>query len=116
MPRLTPVAAMQLSQKNQKLALAAAAGVAAALVIRRKLRTKIRAAFDIGSGVLTSISEIVTILANLLNKDENLVIEDAKRYRGDIQIQSVAINFVPGFSPRYTVAQGLKKMLSSMSY
>ena len=41
---------MQLSQKNQKLALAAAAGVAAALVIRRKLRTKIRAAFDIGSG------------------------------------------------------------------
>ena len=41
---------MQLSQKHQKLALAAAAGVAAALVIRRKLRTKIRAAFDIGSG------------------------------------------------------------------
>ena len=41
---------MQLSQKNQKLALAAAAGVAAMLVIRRKLRTKIRAAFDIGSG------------------------------------------------------------------
>ena len=58
-PRLTLVAAssqdsiaMQLPplQKNQKLALAAAAGVAAALVIRRKLRTKIRAAFDIGSG------------------------------------------------------------------
>ena len=41
---------MQLSQKQQKLALAAAAGVAAMLVIRRKLRTKIRAAFDIGSG------------------------------------------------------------------
>ena len=47
---MTPVAAMQLSQKNQKLAIAAAAGVAAMLVIRRKLQTKIRAAFDIGSG------------------------------------------------------------------
>ena len=46
---------MQLSQKHQKLALAAAAGVAAMLVIRRKLRTKIRAAFDIGSGVLESL-------------------------------------------------------------
>ena len=41
---------MQLSQKNQKLAIAAAGALAAALVIRRKLRTKIRAAFDIGSG------------------------------------------------------------------
>lgn len=37
-------------EKHQRLALAAAAGLAAAAYVRRKLKTKIRAAFDIGSG------------------------------------------------------------------
>ena len=64
---MTPVAAMQLSQKHQKLALAAAAGVAAMLVIRRKLRTKIRAAFDIGSGehklVVAAVEDYLYILS-----------------------------------------------------
>ena len=37
-------------EKHQRLALAAAAGLAAAAYVRRRLKTKIRAAFDIGSG------------------------------------------------------------------
>ena len=65
--------------------------------------------YDVGSGLLYGIQDIVDTLSIILNRDKTLVVEDINKYRNDIEIKPYARKFIPKWKPRYSLFEGLKR-------
>lgn len=67
--------------------------------------------FDFGTGKLTSLREMVEMLASLMDSSKNLLHFDSKKDRGDIKIDACAINQIPEWVPNYLVKSGIKEFI-----
>lgn len=68
--------------------------------------------YDIGSGELHSIKEVVQKVAELMNKSVSLLQFDKSRDRNDLTANGKAENTPRGWQPRIDLVQGLSRLIS----
>jgi nucleoside-diphosphate-sugar epimerase len=68
--------------------------------------------YDVGTGVLTTLSTVVEKLAKLMGKDSSGIIFDQAIARGDSGLELSAQHFVPGWSPRVDLNAGLRSLIT----
>jgi nucleoside-diphosphate-sugar epimerase len=72
------------------------------------------AEFDVGTGLLTGLREVLNQLAELADADPSVAFTfDASRDRGDIQITDAANHFPPDWTARSSLNDGLRQLLAS---
>jgi len=69
--------------------------------------------FDFGTGKLTSLTEVVGILADLMGSSKNILHFDLKRDRGDTEFAACAKNFLPGWKSRLSLEEGLTRFINN---
>lgn len=67
--------------------------------------------FDLGSGELHQVREVLMRAAGILGQPTDLLEFDPKRDRGDIEIRGVAARWPPGWYPRTSLEVGLKRTI-----
>lgn len=70
--------------------------------------------FDLGTGELTSLKDMVEILGRLAGGSKGLLEFDPKRDRGDTEIKSYAENILDGWQPRYSKEEGLAFLVNNI--
>lgn len=71
--------------------------------------------WDIGSGQLTSIRQMVESLAALPNSGAGELSFDPTRDRPDVDLKLIATRFPPGWVPKVSPAEGLRQLLAATS-
>jgi UDP-glucose 4-epimerase len=69
--------------------------------------------YDIGTGSIRSIKDVVTAIADLINAPISLLQFDAARDRGDTQIMAFATRFVRGWQPHISLDEGLNRLIQA---
>ena len=67
--------------------------------------------FELGSGELHQVREVLTRAAGILGQPKDLLEFDPRRDRGDMDIQGVASNWPPGWRPSTLLEDGLKRTI-----
>lgn len=63
--------------------------------------------FDLGTGKLTSLKEIVETLSTLMGVSRDLLQFDPRRDRGDTELKAYAKRIPPDWKPMYSIKEGL---------
>jgi nucleoside-diphosphate-sugar epimerase len=71
--------------------------------------------YDMGSGELHSIKEIVTRMAALMRKPERLLKFDSTRDRGDVSANKKAHHFPGAWHPNIDLEKGLRMIIAQYS-
>jgi len=67
--------------------------------------------YDFGTGELTSLKEMVNIIADMMGRSKELLNFDPKMDRTDTEFSAHARDFVPDWKPYYSNLTGIKKCL-----
>lgn len=70
--------------------------------------------FDIGTGTLTSIKDMVLQIGKLCHVSEELMVFDSALDRGDLEIYDVAEKLPDLWQPQYDVVRGLQSLLEGV--
>jgi len=70
--------------------------------------------FDFGTGKLTSLKEMVEILAKLLGSSNDLLQFNPKRDRGDTELVSGAEKTLQDWEPNFSIEAGLTRFVNSL--